>query len=166
MGEDRPYSEIERRRLAKQQRSPEFRAWLDREADDLAQLVTLAPGLADLDDPWTVDGFPAIEAAAMARFPDPGEDATDEEMDYLALCARGIGHTILRTMGVGKWVWVQIYQGNPIGPAIELPGHVFWFDPGQTIRAVIFDREPGEIARELDRLTAWSEEAANRRMVL
>lgn len=166
MGEDRPYSEIELRRLAKQQRSPKFRAWLDREADDLARLITLAPGLAELDDPWTVDGFPAIEAAAMARFPELGENVTDEEKDYLALCARGIGHIVLRTMDVGKWVWVEIYPGYGIGPAIELPRHTFYFDPGRTIRIAISDRKPGELQRELDRLIAWSEEAATRRMVL
>ncbi|TDP29857.1 hypothetical protein [Nocardia ignorata] len=159
MGEDRPYSEIELRRLAKQQRSPEFRAWLDREADDLAQLLVEIPALRDLDDPWTVAGFDAIENAAMQRLPNPGPTVTDEEMDYLALCARGIGHIFLRRMGVGKWVWVNLYEGLPTGPAIEFPGHSFWTDPGQSIRNVVFDRKPGVLATELEGLAAWSREA-------
>ncbi|MEV0685086.1 hypothetical protein AB0I35_14595 [Nocardia sp. NPDC050378] len=156
MGEDRPYSEIELRRLAKQQRSPEFRAWLDREPEDLAQLVILVPALAELDDPWTVPGLAAIEDAAMARFPNPGPTATDEEMAYLALCARGIGHTYLHSFGPGKWVWVKILEGNPIGPALELPGHEFWFDPGESIRDIIFDRRPGWLAEQSRILADWT----------
>lgn len=156
VGEDRPYSEIELRRLAKQQRSPEFRAWQEREAEDLAHLVSITPGLADLDDPWTVEGLAAIEHAAMERMPSPSATGTADEMAYLALCARGIGHTYLRTIGAGKWVWVQILEGNPIGPALELPGHVFWTDPGESIRDVIFDRRPGGLAEQLHRLAEWT----------
>ncbi|MCA2207687.1 hypothetical protein [Nocardia rosealba] len=156
MGEDRPWSEIELRRLAKQQRSPEFRAWLDREPEDLAQLITLVPALAELDDPWTVEGLARIEDAALAKFPNPGEKATDDEMAYLSLCARGIGHTYLRAMGVGKWVWVQILQGNPIGAALEFPGIGVYIDPEGSIRHVIFDREPHSLARQLDTLLTWN----------
>ncbi|MFI8977173.1 hypothetical protein ACIGO9_30120 [Nocardia asteroides] len=162
MGEDRPHSQIELRRFEKQQRSPEFRVWLDREADDLAQLVTLAPGLANLDDPWTAPGLAAIEAAALARFPDPGETGTDDELAYLALCARGIGHTYLRALGAGKWVWIQILQGNPIGAALEIPGVGVYIDPEEHVRRVIFDREPDTLTRMLDTLRTlrtWDEPA-------
>ncbi|MFC9964366.1 hypothetical protein [Nocardia ignorata] len=155
MGEDRPYSEFELRRLAKQQVSPEFRAWLDREVDDLARLLHVVPRLAELDDPWTVDGLAAIEDAALVRFPNPGETVTDDEMAYLALCARGIGHTYLRAMGVGKWVWVQILDGNPIGAALEFPGIGVYVDPEESIRRVIFGREPATLARELHTLITW-----------
>ncbi|MGF0314642.1 hypothetical protein [Nocardia fluminea] len=155
MGEDRPYTALERKRFARQQRSPEFLAWLDREADDLAQLVTLVPRLADLDDPWTSTGLAAIEDAAMARFPHPGETVTDEEMEYLALCARGIGHTYLRALGAGQWVWVQILEGNPIGPALEFPGIGVYIDPAESIRDVIFGRQPSTLARQLDTLVNW-----------
>ncbi|TCK01004.1 hypothetical protein [Nocardia alba] len=165
MGEDRPYSEIELRRLAKQQRSPEFRAWQEREAEDLAELISVVPCLADLDDPWTDAGLSAIEDAALARFPHIGEEATPEEMAYLALCARGIGHIYLRTMGEGHWVWVKLYESVPIGPAIELPGHTFWTDPGLSIRKIILYRNAGELVRERDRLIAWTREAAKRSMV-
>lgn len=156
MGDDRPYSEIELRRLARQQRSPEFQAWLAAEADDLAHLITITPGLADLDDPWTVEGLAACERAAMERMPAPSATATDDEMAYLALCARGIGHTYLQSIGGGKWVWVRIYEENPLGPALQLPGHTFWTDPGESIRDVIFDRQPGWLAEQLDRLAEWT----------
>ncbi|MFD4429099.1 hypothetical protein [Nocardia sp. NPDC058497] len=165
MGEDRPYSEIELRRLAKQQRSPEFRAWLDREAEDLAQLIALVPGLADLDDPWTVAGLVAIEEAGFARFPNPQATCTDDEAAWLDVCARGIGHIYLRAVGVGKWVWVKLYEDLPLVPAMEFPGHVFWTDPGVSIRNVVYDRQPGGLALELDRLIAWSREAATRSVV-
>ncbi|MEU4322500.1 hypothetical protein ACFV24_32020 [Nocardia fluminea] len=156
MGEDRPYSEIESRRLAKQQRSPEFRAWQQREAEDLADLIAITPGLAVLADPWTVEGLAAIECAAMDRMPTPSATATDDEIAYLALCARGIGHTYLRAIGAGKWVWVRIYDENPLGPALELPGHTFWTDPGESIRDVIFDRRPGWLAEQLHGLAEWT----------
>ncbi|MFC4374543.1 hypothetical protein ACFO5K_10560 [Nocardia halotolerans] len=152
MGEDRPYTELELRRIARQQRSPEFQSWLAREPEDLARLITLVPALAELDDPWTVPGLTAIEDAAMDRFPDPGPSATDEEMQYMALCARGIGHTYLRALGVGKWVWVQIYRENPIGPALEVPGDMFYTDPGESIRDIIFDRRRGWLAEQLRHL--------------
>ncbi|MFD6400741.1 hypothetical protein [Nocardia sp. NPDC060249] len=156
MGEDRLYSEIELRRLAKQQRSPEFQAWQAAESEDLARLISITPGLAELDDPWTVEGLAAIERAAMERMPIPSATATDDEMAYLALCARGIGHTYLRTIGAGKWVWVQILEGNPVGPALELPGHIFYIDPAESIRDVIFDRRPGWLAEQLHRLAEWT----------
>ncbi|MFC4373294.1 hypothetical protein ACFO5K_04195 [Nocardia halotolerans] len=155
MGEDRPYSEIERKRHDRQQRSPEFRAWLAAEADDLAQFVTLVPGLADLDDPWTPAGLAAIEDAALARFPDPGETVTDEEMVYLDLAARAIGHTYLRAVGAGKWVWLRILTGNPIGAALEFPGIGVYIDPAESIRRVIFGREPDTLVRQLDALVNW-----------
>ncbi|MEV6660619.1 hypothetical protein [Nocardia fluminea] len=155
MGEDRPYTALERERHDRQQRSPEFLAWLDREADDLAQLVTLVPGLADLEDPWTPAGLAAIEDAALARFPDPGETVTDDEMAYLDLAARAIGHTYLRAIGAGKWVWLQILAGNPIGAALEFPGIGVYIDPAESIRRVIFGREPDTLTRQLDALITW-----------
>jgi hypothetical protein len=159
VGEDRPYSEIEIRRLAKQQRSPEFRTWQEREADDLARLLDVVPGLAELDDPWTVDGLAAIENAGLERFPEPEPTCTDEEAAWFDLYARGIGHIYLRAMGEGKWVWVKLYESLPLKPALEFPGHTFWTDPGLSIRSVVFDRRHGGLAVELERLIDWTRQA-------
>ncbi|MFI6572835.1 hypothetical protein [Nocardia fluminea] len=155
MGED----EIGLRRLEKKQGSREFLAWLAAEADDLAHLFHITPGLADLADPWTVEGLAGIERAAMERMPTPSATATGEEMAYLALCARGIGHTYLRTMGEGRWVWVDLYEGEPPVPALEFPGHTVWTDPGISIRNIVYDRHPGGLAEELQRLADWSRES-------
>lgn len=124
--------------------------WLAQETADLARLVEEIPGLADLDDPWTRDGLNLIDAAARAAFPDPDADLDRDEQAAFARMARGLGHIVLLTLGVGKWVWVNntVLEIAPLGPAVELPKAPAWVDPDAMLRAAL--ARPENLVRMLD----------------
>ncbi|MEU3013380.1 hypothetical protein [Nocardia asteroides] len=148
MAEDRPYTALERKRLARQQRSPAFRAWLDREDTDLARLLTDVPGLADLADPWTLDGLAVIEDTALDQLDIDGEP-TAEQLGLFSLLARGIGHTYLRVLGAGTWVWAATVPDTDPGPVLQLPEFTEWISPEESLAAVLHYRKRGSLAEQI-----------------
>ncbi|MFD3463795.1 hypothetical protein ACFWVM_29115 [Nocardia fluminea] len=146
-----PYSEAEQRQRAAWQTCPEFLDWLGAEPAELARLVEETPGLAALDDPWTVPGLALIEQAAFTAFPQVTKSATSEQMALLDRMARGIGHIFLQAFGEGKWVWVQTLYENPPGPALEIPKSPEWINPGSLLRGALRQRNGGVLADLLRR---------------
>ncbi|MFI5502698.1 hypothetical protein ACIA5E_26880 [Nocardia asteroides] len=148
MAEDRPYTALERKRLARQQRSPEFRAWLDREETDLARLLAEVPGLADLADPWTLDGLALIEDTTLARLDIEGEPTADD-VELFSLFARGVGYTYLRVLGAGSWVWAATVPSADPGPVLQLPECTEWVSPEESLAAALHYRTRGSLAEQV-----------------
>jgi hypothetical protein len=163
VGEDRPHTALERKRLARLQRSPEFRAWQARENDDLARLLTEVPALAALDDPWTLDGLAIIEDTALQRLDTDSEPTTDG-LALFSLLARGVGHTYLCVLGAGEWVWTRTVPDTDPGPVLQLPELTDWIDPEESLGAALHYRERGWLAEQVAGIISfqqWSRRKAD-----